>query len=102
MGLGPAARATERDSFDVVRPLAGVGDGVRLLDLACGSGLALQRAQARGAVCSWGIDAADGLLAVAGERAPAASLTHGDTADLPYDDTFDVVTCVDGVQYGSG
>lgn len=89
------------NSFDLLQQLTGVGDGVRLLDLACGSGLALQRAQARGAVC-FGIDASEGLLAVAAERAPGVSLTLGDTADLPYDDdTFDVVTCVNGVQYGS-
>jgi SAM-dependent methyltransferase len=89
------------NSFDLLQQLTGVGDGVRLLDLACGSGLALQRAEARGAVC-FGIDASEGLLAVAAERAPGALLTHGDTADLPYDDdTFDVVTCVNGVQYGS-
>lgn len=93
---------TNANSFDLLQQLTGVGAGVRLLDLACGSGLALQGAQARGAVC-FGIDASAGLLAVAAERAPGASLTHGDTADLPYDDgSFDVVTCVNGVQYGSG
>lgn len=90
------------NSFDVLHQLTGVGDGVRLLDLACGSGMALQRAEARGAVCS-GIDASEGLLAVAAERAPEASLTVGDTAALPYDDeSFDVVTSINGVQYGSG
>ncbi|MBW3619675.1 MAG: methyltransferase domain-containing protein [Actinobacteria bacterium] len=89
------------NSFDVLHQLTGVGDGVHLLDLACGSGMALQRAEARGAVCS-GIDASEGLLAVAAERAPGASLTAGDTAALPYDDaTFDVVTSTNGVQYGS-
>lgn len=40
---------------------------------------------------------------MAGERAPEVSSAHGDTGDLPYDDdTFDVVTCFSGVQYGSG
>lgn len=88
------------NSYDVLQQLTGVGGGVRLLDVACGSGLALQRAEARGAVC-FGIDASEGLLAVAAERAPGASLALGDTAVLPYDDdTFDVVTCVNGVQYG--
>lgn len=29
------------NSFDLVQQLTGVGDGVRLLDLACGSDLAL-------------------------------------------------------------
>lgn len=88
------------NSYDQLQQLTGVGPGVRLLDVACGSGLALQRAEARGAVC-FGIDASEGLLAVAADRAPGASLTLGDTADLPYeDDAFDVVTCVNGVQYG--
>lgn len=92
---------TASNSFDLLQQLTGVGDGVRLLDVACGSGLALQRAHARGAVC-FGIDASEALLAVAAERAPGVSLTLGDTADLPYeDDFFDVVTCVNGVQYGS-
>ena len=89
------------NSFDLLHQRTSVGDGVRLLELACGSGLALQRAQARGAVC-FGIDASEGLQAVAAERAPGVSLTLGDTADLPYDDdSFDVVTCVNGIQYGS-
>lgn len=89
------------NSFTLLQQLTGVGEGVKLLDLACGSGLALQEAQARGAAC-FGIDASEGLLAVAAERAPGATLTHGDTSDLPYDDdSFDVVTCVNGVQYGS-
>lgn len=89
------------NSFDLLQQLSGVGDGVRVLDLACGSGLALQRAQARGAVC-FGIDASEGLLAVAAERTPDAALTHGDTADLPYDDdTFDVVTWCNGIRSGS-
>ncbi len=89
------------NSFDVVQQLAGVGPGVRLLDLACGSGLALQRAEARGAVCH-GIDASQALLDVAALRAPTAALHCGDMAHLPYDDeSFDAVTVVNGVQYGS-
>ena len=89
------------NSFDLLQQLSGVGDGVRVLDLACGSGLALQRAQARRAVC-FGIDASVGLLAVAAERVPEATLTLGDTADLPYDDgSFDVVTWCNGIPHGS-
>lgn len=89
------------NSFDVVQQLAGVGPGVRLLDLACGSGLALQRAEARGAGC-YGIDASQELLDIAALRAPNAVLHCGDMADLPFDDgLFDAVTVVNGVQYGS-
>ncbi len=89
------------NSFDVLQQLTEVGPGVRLLDLACGSGLALQRAEARGAVCH-GIDASQALLDVAALRAPSATLHCGDMAQLPYpDESFDVVTVVNGVQYGS-
>ena len=89
------------NSFDVVQLLTGVGPGVRLLDLACGSGLALQRAEARGAVCH-GIDASQELLDIAAVRAPNAALHCGDMANLPFDDdSFDAVTVVNGVQYGS-
>ena len=89
------------NSFDVVHHLTGVGPGVRLLDLACGSGLALHRAEARGAVC-YGIDASQALLDVAAIRAPSATLHCGDMAQLPYeDDSFDVVTSNNGLQYGS-
>ncbi len=89
------------NSFDVVQQLTGVGPGVRFLDLACGSGMALQRAEARGAVCH-GIDASQALLDVAAVRAPSAELHCGDMAQLPYDDeSFDAVTVVNGVQYSS-
>ena len=89
------------NSFDVLQQLTGVGPGVRLLDLACGSGLALQRAEARGAVCH-GVDASQTLLDVAALRAPSAALHCGDMAHLPYaDESFDAVTVVNGVQYGS-
>lgn len=89
------------NSFDVVQQLTGVGPGVRLLDLACGSGLALQRAEARGALCH-GIDASQELLDIAAIRAPNAVLHCGDMANLPFEDeSFDAVTVVNGVQYGS-
>jgi len=89
------------NSFDVLQQLTGVGPGVRFLDLACGSGLALQRAEARGAVCH-GVDASQALLDVAALRAPSAALHCGDMAHLPYgDESFDAVTVVNGVQYGS-
>jgi ubiquinone/menaquinone biosynthesis C-methylase UbiE len=46
----------------------------------------------RGAIVA-GLDAAEGLLALARERVPEADLRLGDLQALPYDDdTFDVVT----------
>jgi SAM-dependent methyltransferase len=75
----------------------GVGPGDRLLDMACGSGLALELAAARGAAGA-GIDASARLLAVARDRNPAADLRNGDMNALPWDDaTFDVVTSFRGI-----
>lgn len=80
------------DAIDV-RP------GMALLDVGCGAGLAMELAQKRGATVS-GIDAAEGLLAVAGARLPGADLRHGDIEDLPFaDGSFDAVTAFNSVQY---
>ena len=75
----------------------GVGAGDRLLDVACGSGLAVELAGLRGAVCA-GIDASPRLIAVAKDRSPTADLRVGDMNALPWDDnTFDVVTSFRGI-----
>jgi SAM-dependent methyltransferase len=72
-----------------------------LLDVGCGSGLAMELAQKRGATVS-GLDAAEGLLAVARDRLPSADLRHGDVEALPYEDgTFDAVTAFNSVQYAT-
>jgi SAM-dependent methyltransferase len=70
-----------------------------LLDAGCGSGYALLLAAKRGAMVS-GLDASDGLLEVARRRVPEADLRRGELESLPYDDdTFDVVTAFNSVQY---
>jgi len=75
----------------------GVTDGDRLLDVACGSGLALELAHLRGAVCA-GIDASTRLVAVARDRLPSADIQVGDMHALPWGDAhFDVVTSFRGV-----
>lgn len=75
----------------------GVDAGQRLLDVACGSGLAVELARARGAECA-GIDASPRLVAVAHDRNPDADIRVGDMHALPWDDaTFDVVTSFRGV-----
>lgn len=75
----------------------GVDAGHRLLDLACGSGLAIELARVRGATCS-GIDAAGRLVAVARDRTPDADIRVGDMEALPWEDTsFDIVTSFRGV-----
>jgi SAM-dependent methyltransferase/alkylhydroperoxidase family enzyme len=74
-----------------------VGADDRLLDVACGSGLAVELATLRGARCA-GIDASPRLLAIARERNPEADLRMGDMNALPWDDgSFDVVTSFRGI-----
>ena len=74
-----------------------IGPGDRLLDIACGSGLAVELAQLRGAIGA-GIDASERLIAVARDRSPDADLRIGDMHALPWDDgTFDVVTSFRGI-----
>ena len=78
----------------------GVGPATRLLDVACGSGLAVQVAAERGADVA-GIDAAEGLIGVARARTPAADLRVGDMFALPFaDGSFDVVTSFNGIWKG--
>jgi SAM-dependent methyltransferase len=83
--------------YVVMHHRLGVDEGDRLLDVACGSGLALELARLRGAVCA-GLDASQRLVAVARDRNPAADIRVGDMHALPWDDaTFDVVTSFRGV-----
>jgi SAM-dependent methyltransferase len=74
-----------------------VGAGDSVLDVACGAGLALELAAARGATCA-GIDASERLVAVARDRLPGADLRVGDMHAMPWgDDSFDVVTSFRGI-----
>jgi len=78
-----------------------VGPGMDLLDVGCGAGRALELARERGASVS-GLDAAEGLLAVARLRLPDADLRQGDLEELPFgDDSFDAVTAFNSVQYAT-
>jgi SAM-dependent methyltransferase len=83
--------------FDVLR----IGPGSRLLDAGCGAGLALQLARKRGAEVA-GLDAAEGLLAVARERNPEADIRLGELEQLPFPDaTFTAATSFNAVQYAA-
>jgi SAM-dependent methyltransferase len=74
-----------------------VKSGDRLLDVACGAGLAVELAALRGATCA-GIDASPRLIAVAAGRSPQADLRVGDMNALPWPEaSFDVVTSFRGI-----
>jgi SAM-dependent methyltransferase len=77
--------------------------GMRVLDVACGSGNLAIAASRRGCVTS-GVDIASNLIAQARARATAEQLDiefrEGDAEDLPYPDgTFDVVVTMFGAMF---
>ena len=91
--------ACTRPLFERVLGEVGAAPGRTLLDVGCGSGLALQMAAELGADVS-GLDASAGMLAVARERTPGAVLHQGDLDELPFDDdSFDAVTAFNSMQY---
>ncbi|MBI1378449.1 MAG: methyltransferase domain-containing protein [Frankiales bacterium] len=83
--------------YVAVQRLARLRPGDRLLDVACGSGLALELAGVAGARVA-GIDASERLVAVARERVPDGDVRVGDMRALPWpDSSFDVVTSCRGI-----
>ena len=75
----------------------GIGAGDRLLDVACGSGLSIELARARGAECA-GIDASTRLVDIARHRNPDSDIRVGDMHDLPWADcSFDAITSFRGI-----
>lgn len=94
--LEPYARPANELVFDRL----GVGDGVRLLEIACGSGFAARLAFDRGAVVA-GLDAAEALVKIARARTPNGDFRVGDMFALPFaDDSFDVATSFNGIWKG--
>ena len=86
--------------YEAVLTALDVRAGVRLLDIACGSGLAVQRAVARGADAC-GADASQALLDIAAQRSPEATWMRAGMTDLPVaDGSFDIVTSFNGLQFG--
>jgi len=81
----------------------GIGLNDRLLDVACGTGvvgrLARDTIGNRGRIV--GVDASPGMVGMARTVAPALEWREGDAAHLPVseDETFDIVTCHQGLQF---
>ncbi|MEA2246533.1 MAG: hypothetical protein QOH46_1062 [Solirubrobacteraceae bacterium] len=81
-------RITAR-AADALLDAAGVGPGVRVLDVGCGLGHLCAAAAARGAVPS-GVDLAEGMVAAARRRHPTLSFETSDAEALPFaDGAFD-------------
>ena len=73
--------------------LAGARPGMRVLDVATGTGTAARAAARRGASVV-GIDRSPGMLSVARKLSPEVNLTLGDVSALPSaEGAFDAVTC---------
>ncbi len=108
-GLGWGARALEwaylfepyaQPANDLLLRNLGVGEGTDFCDIACGSGLAANTANRRGATVA-GLDASEALIRIAQTRTPAGDFHVGDMNALPFtDDCFDVVTSFNGIWKG--
>jgi SAM-dependent methyltransferase len=88
------------DVLMAVFPRLGIGAGMRVLDVACGSGLAVRLASGAGATVA-GIDASEPLIEIARARTPEADLRVGSMFELPWgDESFDAVTAINGIWGG--
>ena len=92
----PHARPANEVIFDQL----GVGEGTRLLGIACGAGFAAQLAARRGAAVA-GIDASDALVRIARARTADGDFRLGDVFALPFPGAcFDVATSFNGIWKG--
>src|SRR5919201_4259086 len=95
-GARPADWALTEDmqlpTYRAALERTGLERGWRVLDVGCGAGAFLHLVADRGGE-PHGIDASEGLIALARERLPEADLRVGEMEELPWqDDTFDLVT----------
>ncbi len=89
-----------RDAIEHTFEAMNIGPDTDLLDLACGSGYALARAERLGATTS-GLDASKGLIEIARHRTENTELVAGTMFDLPWSDgTFDAVSSFNGIWGG--
>jgi SAM-dependent methyltransferase len=92
--------ATATQPFiDALLDAAGVGRGVRVLDVACGPGIVTSRAASRGAAAT-GLDFSTAMLAVARARDGAIRFDEADAEALPYADAaYDAVVSNFGIHH---
>jgi ubiquinone/menaquinone biosynthesis C-methylase UbiE len=87
---------------DALLGLTSLGPGQRLLDIACGTGIVARTAAEMvgdtGRVV--GLDLNPSMLEVAQALEPSIEWREGSAVDLPFpDQSFDVVTCQQGLQF---
>jgi ubiquinone/menaquinone biosynthesis C-methylase UbiE len=71
----------------------------RILDVGCGTGEYVRRANELGFIAS-GLEPADAMRAIAINTNPNASIISGIATDLPYpDESFDLVICIEVLRY---
>jgi ubiquinone/menaquinone biosynthesis C-methylase UbiE len=81
------------------RALPARGDGLRLLDVGCGTGHHLAGLRARGFDAS-GVDGSQEMLARARQMNPGVDLRTSDVDALPFPDaSFDYVVCIEVLRY---
>jgi SAM-dependent methyltransferase len=102
-GANDWATLWEHYSLDVLIAMASrleLRPGTRLLDIACGSGLAVRVAEGIGAAVA-GIDASAELVEIARARTPGADLQVGSMFELPWADaSFDAALSINGIWGG--
>ena len=87
-----------RPAWITVADATGLGAQTRLLDIGCGSGEFCRIAADRGAEVS-GLDAAEGMIALARRLVPDGDFRLGSLEQLPWGDgVFDVVTAFNSLQ----
>ncbi len=87
--------------YNAVLDLVHAGPGVRILEVGCGGGTALELAAKRGAEVA-AIDAAAAFVEITRRRVPSADVRRGDLQFLPHDDeSFDVVMGFNAFQYAA-
>jgi ubiquinone/menaquinone biosynthesis C-methylase UbiE len=81
------------------RLLAERGDGLRLLDLGCGTGHYMARLAGHGFEVA-GVDASPEMLQHARANNPAADIREGGVEAIPFPDcTFDFLICIEVLRY---
>lgn len=90
---------TQVDYYDKPLRMLDVEEGRTLLDIACGTGQLLKRAEALGLRC-YGIDISEVAIREARKNVKSELVCANVEKDLPYDDDFfDYITCLGSLEH---